>query len=103
VFQVYHNFGLAHASVRQPLAEPLPTTGTGSAKRWQPCTPAMAAGIPDHVWSLNEVLLLRVPPWPQTQRVCDMVLVDDRGIERLKCTRRQPKRGNGFSKSRWAC
>jgi len=32
---------------------------------WQPRTPAMAAGLTDHVWTLREVLLFRVPPWPQ--------------------------------------
>jgi hypothetical protein len=65
LFQTYHNFCLPHASVRQPLPRPLPTNGTGSAKQWRPCTPAMAAGLTDHVWSLREVLLYRVPPWPQ--------------------------------------
>jgi hypothetical protein len=25
----------------------------------------MAAGLTDRVWSLKEVLLYRVPPWPQ--------------------------------------
>ena len=64
LFHVYHNFVLSHASLRQPLAEPIPTNGTGSAKRWQPCTPAMAAGLTDHVWTLKEVLLYCVPPWP---------------------------------------
>ena len=34
-----------------------------------PCTPAMAAGLTDHVWSLREVLMFRVPPWPQLQTV----------------------------------
>jgi hypothetical protein len=29
----------------------------------------MAAGLTDHVWSLKEVLLYRVPPWPQAQTV----------------------------------
>jgi IS1 family transposase len=67
LFQVYHNFVLPHASLRQALAEPIPTHGTGSAKRWRPCTPAMAAGLTDHVWSLKEVLFYRVPPWPQAQ------------------------------------
>jgi hypothetical protein len=66
LFQVYHNFVLPHASVRQALAEPVPTNGGGSAKLWRPCTPAMAAGLTDHVWSLREVLMFRVPPWPQT-------------------------------------
>ena len=65
LFQVYHNFVLPHASLRQALAAPLPTHGTGSAKVWRPCTPAMAAGLTDHVWTLREVLLYRVPPWPQ--------------------------------------
>src|SRR5262245_31614072 len=48
LFQVYHNFVLPHASLRQALAEPIPTNGTGSAKVWRPCTPAMAAGLTDH-------------------------------------------------------
>ena len=65
LFQTYHNFCLPHASVRQPLPQPLPTNGTGSAKLWHSCTPAMAAGLTDHVWSLREVLLYRVPPWSQ--------------------------------------
>jgi hypothetical protein len=65
LFQTYHNFVLPHASLRQPLLVPEATNGNGSAKRWQPQTPAMAAGLTDHVWSLREVLLFRVPPWPQ--------------------------------------
>ena len=51
------------------LLVPEPTNGSGSAKVWRPCTPAMAAGLTDHVWSLQEVLLYRVPPWPQPQMV----------------------------------
>ncbi len=67
VFQTYHNFVLPHASLRQPLLVPELTNSTGSAKIRRPCTPAMAAGLTDHVWSLREVLLFRVPPWPQPQ------------------------------------
>jgi hypothetical protein len=66
---MYPNFVLPHASLRQVLAEPVPTPGSGSAKLWRPRTPAMAAGVTDHVWSLREVLLFRVPPWPQPQPV----------------------------------
>jgi hypothetical protein len=65
LYHVYYNFCLPHAGVRQPLLQPVPTNGTGAAKRWRPCTPAMAAGLTDHVWTLREVLLFRVPPWPQ--------------------------------------
>jgi IS1 family transposase len=64
LYQVYDNFCLPQASLRQPLPQPVPTNGTGSAKMWQPQTPAMAAGLTDRVWSLREVLLYRVPPWP---------------------------------------
>src|SRR2546425_5833430 len=45
IFHCYDNFCWPHASLRQPLLQPEPTNGTGSAKLWQPCTPAMAAGI----------------------------------------------------------
>ena len=69
LFHVYHNFVLPHASLRQPLPLPEATNGSGSAKVWRPCTPAMAAGLTEHVWSLKEVLLYRVPPWPQAQTV----------------------------------
>jgi IS1 family transposase len=65
LFQAYHNFVLPHASLRQPLPQPVPTNGTGSAKQWRLCTPAMAAGLTDRVWTLREVLLFRVPPRPQ--------------------------------------
>ena len=67
LYHVYYNFVLPHASLRQALAAPVATKEHGSAKQWRPCTPAMAAGLTDHVWSLREVLLFRVPPWPQPQ------------------------------------
>ena len=49
LYHVYYNFCLPHASLRQPLPQPDPTNGTGSAKQWRPRTPAMAAGLTDHV------------------------------------------------------
>jgi IS1 family transposase len=65
LYHTYYNFCLPHTSLRQPLPQPLPTNGSGSAMQWRPCTPAMAAGLTDRVWTLREVLLFRVPPWPQ--------------------------------------
>jgi IS1 family transposase len=65
LFQVYDNFVLPHASLRQARPQPLMTNGSGSAKLWRPWTPAMAARLTDHVWTLRAVLLFRVPPWPQ--------------------------------------
>ncbi len=57
MYQVYYNFCLPHSSLRQPLPVPDATNGSGSAKVWRPCTPAMAAGLTDHVWTLKEVLM----------------------------------------------
>jgi IS1 family transposase len=68
LYHVYYNFCLPHASLRQALPQSGLATSHGGATRWQPRTPAMAAGLTDHVWSLREVLLFRVPPWPQAQQ-----------------------------------
>jgi transposase-like protein/IS1 family transposase len=65
IFHAYHNFVLPHASLRLPLPDLMDAMESG--KRWQPQTPAMAAGLTDRVWSLREVLMYRVPPWPQLQ------------------------------------
>ena len=65
LYHVYANLCLPHASVRIPFELPEPTHGTGSAKRWQPQTPARAAGWMNHGWSLREMLLCRGPPWPR--------------------------------------
>jgi hypothetical protein len=67
LFHAYHNFMLPHASLRLPLPELEPISKSGAIKRWQPRTPAMAAGLTDRVWSVREVLMCRVPPWPQAQ------------------------------------
>lgn len=63
--RAYYNFCLPHLALRLPLPEPRATKGNGSPKRWQARTPAMAAGLTDHVWTIRELLLFRVPPWRQ--------------------------------------
>jgi hypothetical protein len=67
LYHVYYNFCLPHASLRLPLPQPEGTHGSGSAKQWRSRTPAMAAELADRVWSLREVLMFRVPPWPQPE------------------------------------
>jgi IS1 family transposase len=64
LFQAYHNFGLPHVSLRLPLPEFEVILGTATVKKWQPRTPAMAAEVTDRLWSLRDVLMYRVPPWP---------------------------------------
>jgi len=66
LWQAYYNFCLPHVALRLRLPAPQPTKGSGSPKIWQPRTPAMAAGVTDHIWRMEELLLLRVPPWRQT-------------------------------------
>ena len=65
LFQAYYNLCLPHASLRQVLLPGAPASRPRSAKRWQGATPAMAAGLTDHAWSVRELLLFRVPPWSQ--------------------------------------
>lgn len=63
LFHTYHNCVLPHARLRVPLPEMI--QGTQSVPPWPQRPPAMAAGLTDRVWSLREVLMSRVPPWPQ--------------------------------------
>jgi len=59
----YYHFVVPHRGLRQRLPQPLPTKGRrGSYKKWKPVTPAMAAGLTDHVWTMDELLSFRVPP-----------------------------------------
>lgn len=51
-----YNFCTNHDSLRRP--------GGAEGPRWQLRTPAMAAGITDHRWSVAELLWYRVPPPP---------------------------------------
>jgi hypothetical protein len=58
----YYHFVVPHLGLRHRLAPPLPTKGSGSPKRWLQRTPAMAAGLTDHIWTMDELLSFRVPP-----------------------------------------
>src|SRR5262249_25230201 len=102
LFHVYHNFVLPHASLRQPLPAPEVTNGRGSAKRWRSGTPAMAAGLTDHVWTLKEGLLYRVPPWPQPQTVSNRMPVAERGVEGLSVLRYRSRDMDGVVKTGFA-
>lgn len=57
----YYHFVRVHSSLRVRLPEPIPTRGNGSPKKWEQRTPAMAAGLTDHAWSLEELLMCHVP------------------------------------------
>jgi hypothetical protein len=57
----YTHVVLPHDRLRQALPMAEPTRGTGSPRRWQPRTPAMAAGLTDHGWATDAWLSYRVP------------------------------------------
>jgi IS1 family transposase len=57
----YTQVVVPHDSLGQALPRVEPTRGTGSPRRWQPRTPAMAAGVTDHVWTTDELRSYRVP------------------------------------------
>ena len=59
----YYHFVAPHRGLRQRLPHALPTKGRqGSYRKWKLVTPAMAAGLTDHVWTIDELLSFRVPP-----------------------------------------
>jgi len=59
----YYHLVLPHDGLKLPIYPEIPTKGgSGSPKRWQIRTPAMAAGVTDHVWTMEELLSYRVPP-----------------------------------------
>ena len=65
LISAYYNFCLSHSSLLLPLPVPIPTNGNGSPKLWEQRTPAMAAGITDHIWTMEELLMFRAPPYHQ--------------------------------------
>ena len=47
---------------RQPLPLHERTRHGAICPRWRECTPAMAAGLTDHVWTLRELLTAKFEP-----------------------------------------
>jgi IS1 family transposase len=50
-----HNFVRVHSSLRVELPEPQ------GRHKWRQQTPAMAAGLTDHIWSIRELVTYNVP------------------------------------------
>jgi transposase-like protein len=58
-----YNFCWEHESLRQE-------TGEAGGRKWQGRTPAMAAGLTDHRWTMRELLSYQIPlsPWVAPKR-----------------------------------
>ena len=44
----YYNLIRPHKSLRRPVQDGMP-------QKWSPCTPAMAAKLTDHIWTVKEL------------------------------------------------
>ena len=49
----YYHFAKEHFGLRQESKD--------NSRKWIQRTPAMAAGIPDHIWTTRELMIYRVP------------------------------------------
>lgn len=59
-FQVFYNFARPHMSLREKIS----VANEPFKQRWKPKTPAMAAGISDHVWTFRELLTIKLAHAP---------------------------------------
>ena len=55
--EAIYNFVRPHSALQMKLRQP-----AAHGRRWQQRTPAIAAGLTDHIWSLEELLSYRLPP-----------------------------------------
>ena len=61
-FQAFYNVGRPHMSLRRQLPLHERIRHGAICPRWQECTPAMAAGLTDHVWTFRELLTAKFEP-----------------------------------------
>ena len=61
-FHAFYNGARPHMSLRQPLLLHERTRHGAIRLRWRECTPAMAAGLTDHVWTFRELLTAKFEP-----------------------------------------
>jgi hypothetical protein len=61
-FQAFSTVARPHMSLRQPLPLHERTRHGAMRPRWREHTPAMAAGVTDHVWTFRELLTAKFEP-----------------------------------------
>ncbi len=60
-WRAYYHFVRPHGSLRERLAEPRARCGKQRPQVYRRRTPAMAVGVTDHRWSVEEVLSFPLP------------------------------------------
>jgi len=61
-FQAFYKVARPHMRVRRPLPMRARTRHGAIRPRWRERTPAMAAGVTDHVWTFRELLTAKFEP-----------------------------------------
>ena len=61
-FQAFYNVARPHMSLRQPLPPQECIRQGAICPQWRERTPAMAAGLTDHVWTFRELLTAKFEP-----------------------------------------
>lgn len=61
-FHAFYNFARPHQSLQTPLPVHLRRRTGAIRPRWRHRTPAMAAGLTDHVWTFRELLTAKFEP-----------------------------------------
>jgi len=61
-FPAFYNVARPHLSLRRPLPMCERTRQGAIRPRWRERTPAMAAGLTDHVWTVRELLTVKFEP-----------------------------------------
>ena len=61
-FQVFYNMARPHQSLRTPLPMRERRRMGAIRPRWRERTPAMAAGLTDHIWPFRELLPAKFEP-----------------------------------------
>jgi hypothetical protein len=60
--QAFSNVARPPMSLRRPLPRHERTRHGAICPRWRECTPAMATGLTDHVWTFRELLTAQCEP-----------------------------------------
>jgi IS1 family transposase len=55
IYQGYYNFVRPHRALKLPIP-----SDNSTARKWQSRTPAMAVGLSDHIWSLRELMSMKI-------------------------------------------
>ena len=62
-FQAFSPVARPHMSLQQQVPRRERTRHGAMRPRWRARTPAMAAGLTDHVWTFRELLTVQLEPW----------------------------------------